>query len=95
MYTLKVGNAEQYLDIEQNETRLRVPFQILDGETVVLERNESFPLTTSQEEITATLKRHLTVVTDEKAREEESKERQAAHDNAEAVAGSISNLVIE
>jgi hypothetical protein len=29
MFTLKVGKAEQYQDIEQNETRLRVPFMIL------------------------------------------------------------------
>lgn len=112
MYTLKVGNAEQYQDIDQDETRLRVPFQILrsitDEETgkpilkegeptfeVMLERIESFPLETSQDDILATLKRHLTVFTDEKVREEESKERQAALDAAQKTAGEISNIVIE
>lgn len=112
MFTLKVGKAEQYQDIEQDETRLRVPFAILrpvtddktgepvleEGEPtfeVMVERNESFALETSQEEILATLKRHLTVFTEEKEREEASIERQAKLDKANEVAGEISNIVIE
>jgi hypothetical protein len=30
MFSLKVGQAEQYLDIAQNETRIRVPFSIVE-----------------------------------------------------------------
>lgn len=94
-YTLKVGKAERYDDLDSGETRLRVPFQIMSGEEVVLERNESFALGTSQEDIVATLTRHLEVFTAERAREEESKTRQAELDAADEVAGEISNITIE
>ena len=46
MFTLKAGKAEQYQDIEQDETRLRVPFQILapeldaEGEPVLDENGD-------------------------------------------------------
>lgn len=110
-YTLKVGTAERYDDLDAGETRLRVPFMILEpvvdevGEpvleegkptfNVVLERNESFALGTPQENIVDTLKRHLEVFTAERAREAESKERQAQLDQADEVAGEISNITIE
>jgi hypothetical protein len=94
-YTLKVGTAERYEDLDAGETRLRVPFQILSGEEVVLERNESFALGTPQEDIVDTLKRHLEVFTAERAREAESKEHQAQLDQADEVAGEISNITIE
>lgn len=111
MYKLNVGTVERYEDLDAGETRLRVPFQIVepivdevgepvleDGEptfNVLLERNESFPLGTSQDDIMATLKRHLEVFTAERAREEESKARQAQLDAADEVAGEISNITIE
>lgn len=94
-FTLKVGTAERYDDLDAGETRLHVPFQIVSGEEVVLERNESFPLGTSQDEVLATLKRHLEVFTAERAREAESKERQAQLDASDQVAGEISNITIE
>jgi hypothetical protein len=46
MFSLKVGQAEQYLDIAENETRIRVPFQILTpaldeyGEAILDDKDE-------------------------------------------------------
>ena len=94
-YTLKVGKAERYDDLDSGETRLRVPFQILSGEDVMLERNESFALGTPQEDIVETLKRHLEVFTAEQARAAELRERQAQLDASDAVAEDISNIIIE
>lgn len=94
-FSLKVGKAERYDDLDAGETRLRVPFQIASGEEVMLERNESFALSASQEDIVATLTRHLEVFTAERAREAESKARQAQLNAADEVAEEISNITIE
>jgi hypothetical protein len=95
MFSLKVGQAEQYLDIAENETRIRVPFQSLDlvGE-VAADRIESFPLLTSENEVRETLQRHLTVFIDEAEKAVESMARQEAHDHAQEVVDSISNINI-
>lgn len=94
-FTLKVSKAEQYLDIAENETRLKVPFQILDsvGE-VAADRIESFPLLATEDEIRTTLERHLAVFIDEAERAVESMARQEAHDRAQEVVDSISNIEI-
>lgn len=96
MFTLKVGKAENYKDIEQDEDRLRVPFEILntDGEVVEV-RNESFPLGTSTEEVKETLNRHLTVYTEDHIRYEENKSRQTALDASQVLAEEISNITIK
>lgn len=109
-FTLKVGKAETYQDIEQNETRLRVPFGIYrpaldeeqqpvieDGEPVlelVEERNESFPIATKLAEVEETLQRHLTVYTEDHERYESGKAHQADLDQSQEVADSISNITI-
>ena len=96
MFTLKVGKAETYQDIEQNETRLRVPFEILNEAGEVVEvRNESFALGTPIEEVQETLQRHLTVYTEDHIRYEAGKEQQANLDAAGALAEEISNITIK
>jgi hypothetical protein len=96
MFSLKVGQAEQYLDIAENETRIRVPFQINDDEgNTVAQRIESFPLLATEEEIRDTLQRHLALFIAEESQAEASKARQEAHDEAQAVADSISSITIE
>lgn len=95
-FTLKVGQAENYEDIEQKETRLRVPFSIVDETgAVATERIESFPLTATKEEVTETLQRHLTVYTEDHARFEAGKARQASLDQSQSLAGEISNTIIQ
>jgi hypothetical protein len=98
-FSLKVGIAERYEDMDARETRLRVPFQIIDGSTkkgvVAVERIESFPLATTAKDIRQTLKRHLDVFTAEYARHEANKEQEAAVQHLQAVVEDISNLVIE
>jgi hypothetical protein len=110
MFILKVGTAEHYQDIEQNETRLRVPFGIyapvLDEEQkpvvednkpvleMVDERNESFNLTDTKDFIQETLERHLAVYTEDHIRYEEGKARQAALDQSAQTAQEISNITI-
>ena len=104
MFTLKVGKAETYQDIEQNETRLRVPFGIYrpadketdghDGFELVEERHESFPLGTPIEEVQETLQRHLTVYTEDHIRYEGLKEQQERLNDAGALAEEISGITI-
>jgi hypothetical protein len=95
MFTLKVGTVETYQDIEQNETRLRVPFQILDGEGALqTELAESFSLGTGEEEIKETLARHLAVFSEDFDRHEAGKAHQEALDQSQEVAGSISGLTL-
>ena len=75
LFTLKVGKAEQYQDIDANETRLRVPFEIVDAEGVVVNAlNESFPITATLPEVEDALKRHLEVFTQDSERFEANKE---------------------
>jgi hypothetical protein len=96
MFSLKVGQAEQYHDIAQDETRLRVPFQILDAEGgVATERVESFPITVTLKEVEETLQRHLTVFAEDTERFEANAQRQADLDHAAEVASQISNITIE
>jgi hypothetical protein len=94
-FTLKVGTAEHYQDIEQNETRLRVPFEILTAEgEVATERIESFPLTATEDEIREVLQRHLTVYTEDFNRYEANKEHQESLNTSQEVAENISGLTL-
>jgi hypothetical protein len=96
MFTLKVGQAENYQDIEANETRLRVPFTIVDETgAMVTERIDSFPITATQAEVEETLKRHLDVYTADHERYEASKAHQEALDQSQTLAEKISNKVIQ
>lgn len=96
MFTLKVGTAETYQDIEQNETRLRIPFEIVNETGEVVEvRNESFALGTSADEVKETLQRHLTVYTEDHVRYEAGKARQASLDKSQVLAEEISNITIK
>ncbi len=95
MFTLKVGKPEQYQDIEQSETRLRVPFQILDANgEVATERIESFPITAIVPEVEATLQRHLDVYTEDHQRYEAGREHQAHLDQSQEVIEEISGLTL-
>ena len=95
MWTLKVGTAEQYQDIEQNETRLRVPFKVFDeNDVLVEERNESFPITASLAEVQEVLARQLTVIEEDHKRFEANKEREAALAQSQEVAASISGVTL-
>lgn len=110
MFKLKVGTAEQYQDIEQDETRLRVPFGVYrpvldeneqpvveEGEAVlelVEERIDSFPITATKEEVQETLQRHLTVIEEDWKRFEANKEREAALAQSQEVAASISGITL-
>lgn len=91
MFTLKTGDATQYL--EGNETLLSVPFDIIneDGE-VVHSMAQSFPLTATADEIKEALAKHLEVYTEDHIRFEANKEQQAKLDASAAVAKEISNL---
>lgn len=94
-FSLKVGRAETYQDIEQNETRLRVPFKVFDeNDVMVEERNESFPITATADEIRETLQRALTVIEEDHRRYEANKDREAALAQSQEVAASISGIIL-
>jgi hypothetical protein len=96
MFTLKTGKAENYLDTGSSETRLRVPFSILDQEGgVATERIESFPITATPSEVEETLKRHLDVFTQDWQRYEAGKARQEALNQSQQLADEISNKEIQ
>lgn len=93
MFTLKTGQATQYLD--GGTTLLRVPFDIInEAGAVVHSMAQSFPLNTTAEEIKAALAEHLRVYTEDHARFEAGKEQQAALEASAAVAQEISNVTI-
>lgn len=95
MWTLKVGTAEQYQDIEQDETRLRVPFKVFDeNDVMVEERVDSFPITASKDEVKETLARHLAVIEEDHKRFAANKEREAALAQSQEVAASISGITL-
>jgi uncharacterized membrane protein len=95
MWTLKVGNAEQYQDIDQNETRLRVPFKVFDeNDVMVEERIDSFSITATKDEVQETLERHLAVIEEDHKRYEANKEREAALAQSQEVADTISGITI-
>lgn len=95
MWTLKVGTAEQYQDIEQDETRLRVPFKVFDeNDVMVEERIDSFPITASKEEVQETLARHLAVIEEDHKRYAANKDREAALAQSQEVAASISGITL-
>jgi hypothetical protein len=94
-FTLVAGTVERYDDLDSGETRLRVPFDILDNAgKIVLSKNESFALDTVSSDIRATLERHLEVFTSEAIAAEADKERQAALAQSDIVAEEISNITI-
>ncbi len=96
MFTLKVGQVETYDDIEQKETRLRVPFSIVDETgAVIAERIESFSVGVTQAHVEAVLKRHLDVYTEDHERFEAGKARQEDLDTAQQLAGEISGKIIQ
>jgi hypothetical protein len=95
MFTLKVGTASTYQDIDAKETRIVVPFEIVDeAGAVVNEQKQSFPLATTEEEITAALHQALTVYTDDHVRFEAGKAAQAGLEASEGVTAAISNITI-
>jgi hypothetical protein len=98
-FSLMVGTAERYEDIDARETRIRVPFEIIDISTkkgtVVMRHIESFPLATPAKDIRETLKRHLDVFIADLERHEANKERDAAVQQSQKAVEDISNLVIE
>lgn len=93
MFTLKTGQAKQYLD--NGVTLLAVPFDIIneDGETVH-SMAQSFPLTATADEIRDALAQALAVYTEDNTRYEANKEQQAALEASSAVAEEISNITI-
>lgn len=95
MFTLKVGTAETYLDHDSGNTMLRVPFEILDGETVVSEQVHGFALGTSADDIKAAMQKALATYTEDHERYEANKERLAQEAAAQETVESISNLTIE
>jgi hypothetical protein len=95
MFTLKVGKAETYQDIEQSETRLRVPFKVFDeNDVLVEERNESFPITATLAEVQEVLKRQLEVIEEDHKRFAANKDREAALAQSQEVADSISGIIL-
>jgi hypothetical protein len=93
MFTLKTGQATQYID--DGVTLLAVPFEIIneEGETVHA-MSQSFPLNSTAEDIKEILAQHLAVYTDDSNRYEAGKEQQAALDASTAVVEEISNVTL-
>ena len=95
MFTLKVGQAAHYDDIEQKETRIVVPFEIVDETgTVINEQKQSFPISTTEAEIRETLQRALAVYTEDHERYEANKERQGQLDASHEIITNISNITL-
>lgn len=93
MFTLKTGEAKQYLS--EGVTLLSVPFDIIsEAGAVVHSMAQSFPLNTTAEEIKAALAEHLRIYTEDHVRYEAGKEQQAALEASAAVAKEISNLTL-
>ena len=96
MFKLKVGQARHYDDIEQKETRIVVPFEIVDESgAVVYEQKQSFPLTATEAQIREALQLALATYTEDHQRHEANKERQASLDAAQEVITSVSNITIQ
>lgn len=96
MFTLKVGQASNYDDLDQKETRIVVPFEIVDETgAVVNEQKQSFPLGTTEDEIRDALQRALAVYTEDHQRFEANKERQSQLDASQEVIANISNITIQ
>lgn len=92
---IQVGTAAQYQDIDAGATLLAVPYEIIgDDESVLQERIQSFPLETTQDDITAFLNRSLQVYKDKVATHESAKALQIGLDNSSEVAAEISGITI-
>ena len=92
---LIVGTPTQYDDLDAKETRLDVPFQIVDDAGEILaERRQSFPLATSEEEIKEFLARALVVHKEDTERHEATKEHQAALDSSSEVAAKLQGITL-
>lgn len=92
--TIQAGSITQYLDVDSGTTCTNVPWRILDGETMLFEGNQSFPLTTSSEEVTDFLGRTLQVHIDDMVRYEASKAHQENLEKAATLATELSGTVI-
>lgn len=88
------GQAFQDRDIAADSTFLAVPWQIMDGETMVIEGSQSFPLTTTKEEVEDFLNKKLTTYQENVALNAGAEAFQAEVDNAQTVTDQISNLSI-
>ena len=89
------GQITQFQDIDSGTTVQNVPWQVTNDEDVVVhEGNQVFPLIASADEIRDFLTRVLVVYQEDLARFTAGQEGQAALENAEAVAGEISNISI-
>jgi hypothetical protein len=93
MFTLKTGQATQYID--DGVTLLAVPFEIIneEGETVHA-MSQSFPLNSTADTIKEMLAQHLAVYTDDSNRYEAGKAQQEALDASAAVVEEISNVTL-
>ena len=91
---INVTNTDQYSDIDAGETRQRVSWEISEGDEVLFEGNQSFPLTVTADEVKDFLSQCLSTHKADIARYEESKVLQEQLDNATSVADEINGLEI-
>lgn len=88
------GQAFQERDIAADSTFLAVPWQIMEGETMLLEGSQAFPLTASQEDVEDFLNKKLATYQENVALNAGAETFQAEVDNAQQVTEQISNLSI-
>lgn len=91
---ITLGQATQEMDIAAGVPFLNVPWTITEGDTVILEGVQAFALATSSDEIKDFATRKMTTYKENLALHLGAKELQDGINNAEKVAGEISNLEV-
>jgi len=89
VYTAKITDAKVELSLPDNEKYLDVRFDILLNDKVVAERRLAFPLGTTEEAITAEVKKYCQMFENDHKLAAEAAERQAKEAEAESVLSNI------
>jgi hypothetical protein len=93
---ITTGIVTQDRDIAADTDFMSVPWQIVDDEmNVLLEGNQGFPLSTTEDEVRNFLQAKLMTYQANVVLHEGAKELQAGIDNATEVSGNISNISVE
>lgn len=92
--SLRIKNIEK-IDVQaDNNTMLDVTFEFLEGDTVIEERRQSFPLDTTPEKMQEELTKVLTTFNSDRSLTEQNAELEAAHKTADETIEQVVGLTI-
>lgn len=89
VYTAKITDAKKEFSLPDNASYLDVRFDILLNDKVVAERRLAFPLGTTEEAITAEVKKYCQMFENDHKLAAEAAERQAQEAEAEKVVAGL------